>query len=124
VRRLEVRDAGIAGATVGDELGDRLPGGDIVAAVEGREWPVDEEQVDLVDAEGYRHIDTAQAYGTEPGVGKALADSDLDRDEVYITSKLANSNHAPDAVNRSFDQTMTLVFLSVTSRSGCSASVR
>jgi 2,5-diketo-D-gluconate reductase A len=55
---------------------------------------------------GYRHIDTAQAYGTEPGVGRALADADLDRDEVYLTSKLANANHAPDDVQRSFEQTL------------------
>jgi 2,5-diketo-D-gluconate reductase A len=58
-------------------------------------------------AAGYRHIDTAQAYGTEPGVGKAIADSGLARDEIYITSKLANANHAPDDLKRSFEQTLT-----------------
>jgi len=58
-------------------------------------------------AAGYRHIDTAQAYGTEPGVGKAIAESGIARDEIYITSKLANTNHEPDQVKRSFDQTMT-----------------
>jgi 2,5-diketo-D-gluconate reductase A len=57
-------------------------------------------------AAGYRHIDTAQAYGTETGVGTAIANSELDRPEVYITSKLANANHAPDDVKRSFDQTL------------------
>jgi len=56
---------------------------------------------------GYRQIDTAQAYGTEPGVGKAIAESGIARDEIYITSKLANANHEPDQVKRSFDQTMT-----------------
>jgi 2,5-diketo-D-gluconate reductase A len=56
---------------------------------------------------GYRHIDTAQAYGTEPGVGKAIADSGIPREEIYITSKLANANHAPDDVKRSFEQTLT-----------------
>ena len=56
---------------------------------------------------GYRHIDTAQAYGTEPGVGKAIAESGLPREELYITSKLANANHRPDELKRSFDQTMT-----------------
>jgi predicted oxidoreductase len=58
-------------------------------------------------AAGYRHIDTAQAYGTESGVGKAIADSGLDRDQIYITSKLANANHAPDDVKRSIEQTLT-----------------
>ena len=56
---------------------------------------------------GYRHIDTAQAYGTEPGVGKAIAESGIAREEIYITSKLANANHAPDDVKRSFEQTMS-----------------
>ncbi len=36
---------------------------------------------------GYRHIDTAQAYGNEESVGKALRDSDLPRDDVFITTK-------------------------------------
>jgi 2,5-diketo-D-gluconate reductase A len=57
-------------------------------------------------AAGYRHIDTAQAYGTEPGVGRAVAESGIAREEIYITSKLANANHAPDALRRSFDQTL------------------
>jgi 2,5-diketo-D-gluconate reductase A len=56
---------------------------------------------------GYRHIDTAQAYGTEPGVGQAIAESGIAREEIYITSKLANGNHAPEAIGRSFDATMT-----------------
>jgi 2,5-diketo-D-gluconate reductase A len=42
---------------------------------------------------GYRHIDTAQAYGNEEGVGRALADSGLAREEVFITTKLANEHH-------------------------------
>jgi diketogulonate reductase-like aldo/keto reductase len=36
---------------------------------------------------GYRHIDTAQAYGNEESVGRALADSGVPRDEVFITTK-------------------------------------
>jgi len=62
-------------------------------------------------AAGYRHIDTAQAYGTEPGVGKAIAESGIAREEIYVTSKLANGSHAPDDVKRSFEQ--TLEFLGV-----------
>jgi 2,5-diketo-D-gluconate reductase A len=56
---------------------------------------------------GYRHIDTAQAYGTEAGVGRAIADSGIPREQLYITSKLSNANHAPDDVRRSFDQTLS-----------------
>ena len=55
---------------------------------------------------GYRHIDTAQAYGTERGVGQAIAASGIPRDELYITSKLANANHRPDDVRRSLDETI------------------
>ena len=47
---------------------------------------------------GYRHIDTAQSYGTERGVGKAIAASGIPRNELYVTSKLSNDNHGPDDV--------------------------
>jgi 2,5-diketo-D-gluconate reductase A len=64
------------------------------------------EVVGLALQAGYRHIDTAQAYGTERGVGKAIANSGVPREQMYVTSKLANSNHQPDDVRRSFDETM------------------
>lgn len=37
---------------------------------------------------GYRHIDTATGYGNESGIGSALAGSGLDRDAIFITTKL------------------------------------
>lgn len=37
---------------------------------------------------GYRHVDTAQAYGNERGVGRAIEDSDVDREEVFLTTKV------------------------------------
>jgi 2,5-diketo-D-gluconate reductase A len=55
---------------------------------------------------GYRHIDTAQSYGNERGVGEAIAASGIRRTELYITSKLGNGNHRPDDVRRSFDATL------------------
>ena len=55
---------------------------------------------------GYRHIDTAQMYGNEMGVGLALAESGIARDEIYITTKLGNAKHRPDDVRHSFDQSM------------------
>ena len=55
---------------------------------------------------GYRHIDTAQMYGNEEGVGAAIADSDLARDELYVTTKLNNNNHRPDDVRRSFEESL------------------
>jgi len=47
---------------------------------------------------GYRHLDTAQIYGSEPAVGDALADSDLDRDEVFVTTKVAGEHETYDEV--------------------------
>ena len=43
---------------------------------------------------GYRHIDTAEMYGNEKEVGQALAQSDLARTDVFVTSKLNNGFHA------------------------------
>ena len=44
---------------------------------------------------GYRHIDTAQMYENEAGVGAAIKDSGLSRDDLYITTKLNNGFHRP-----------------------------
>jgi 2,5-diketo-D-gluconate reductase B len=41
---------------------------------------------------GYRHIDTAQTYGTEDGVGDAVARSGLERDDVFVTTKITATN--------------------------------
>ncbi len=55
---------------------------------------------------GYRHIDTAQMYGNERGVGEAIRASGLGRDEVFVTSKLNNGYHRPDDARRAFDETL------------------
>ncbi|GAA4360010.1 aldo/keto reductase [Angustibacter luteus] len=55
---------------------------------------------------GYRHIDTAQMYGNEREVGQAVSESDLDREDVWITSKLNNGFHRPDDARRAFDRTL------------------
>jgi diketogulonate reductase-like aldo/keto reductase len=46
---------------------------------------------------GYRHVDTAQAYGNEESVGRALRDSGVPRDEVFITTKFYPGNKDPEA---------------------------
>lgn len=46
---------------------------------------------------GYRHIDTATLYGNEEGVGRALRESSVPREEVFVTTKLWNDAHAVDA---------------------------
>ncbi len=55
---------------------------------------------------GYRHIDTAEMYGNEKGVGEAVRESGIPRDEVFITSKLNNGFHAYDDALRATDQTL------------------
>ena len=55
---------------------------------------------------GYRHIDTAEMYQNERGVGEGIRDAGLDRTEVYITSKLNNGYHKPDDARRAFDATL------------------
>jgi 2,5-diketo-D-gluconate reductase A len=55
---------------------------------------------------GYRHIDTAEMYRNEKGVGEAVRDFGLDRGEVYLTSKLNNGFHKPDDARRAFDDTL------------------
>ena len=61
---------------------------------------------ELALAAGYRHIDTAEMYGNERGVGEAIRASGLDRDEVYITSKLNNGYHEPDVARGAFARTL------------------
>lgn len=55
---------------------------------------------------GYRHIDTAQMYGNEKGVGEAIATSGLDRSEIFVTSKLNNNQLGYDAAMTAFDKTL------------------
>jgi 2,5-diketo-D-gluconate reductase A len=55
---------------------------------------------------GYRHIDTAEMYGNEEGVGQAVRRSGLDRGDVFVTSKLNNGFHRPDDARFAFDGTL------------------
>ena len=55
---------------------------------------------------GYRHIDTAKLYDNEDGVGAAVRESGLDRDAVFVTSKVWNSDQGYDSTLRAFDATM------------------
>lgn len=56
---------------------------------------------------GYRSIDTAAVYGNEAGVGRALADSGIGRDELFITSKVWNSDQGYDSTLRAFDESLS-----------------
>jgi len=55
---------------------------------------------------GYRHIDTAEMYGNEKGVGQGIGEAGVPRDQVYVTSKLNNGFHRPDDARRAFDATL------------------
>ncbi len=55
---------------------------------------------------GYRHVDTAQMYGNEAGVGEAVRASGLPRGDVFVTSKLNNGHHRPDDARRAFEETL------------------
>ena len=55
---------------------------------------------------GYRHIDTASGYDNERSVGIAVKESGIPREEIFITSKLKNSDHGYEATVKAFEKTM------------------
>ncbi len=55
---------------------------------------------------GYRHIDTAAAYGNEREVGQAVAKSGLAREDVFVTTKVWNADHGYDDTRKAFDASM------------------
>jgi 2,5-diketo-D-gluconate reductase A len=73
-------------------------------------WQVEDGEVTDVVASafetGYRHIDTAAMYGNESGVGRAIAASGLPRDELFITTKLWNSEQGYDSTLKAFDASL------------------
>lgn len=58
---------------------------------------------------GYRHIDTACVYENERGVGEALRRSDLDRDDIFVTTKVWNTDQGYDQTLRAFDTSTGLL---------------
>ena len=55
---------------------------------------------------GYRLIDTAKVYGNELGVGKALATTDIPREELFITTKVWNADHGYENTLKAFDESL------------------
>jgi 2,5-diketo-D-gluconate reductase A len=55
---------------------------------------------------GYRHIDTAAAYRNERETGRAIADSDVPRDQLYVVTKLWNADQGYDTTMAAFDASM------------------
>jgi 2,5-diketo-D-gluconate reductase A len=56
---------------------------------------------------GYRHIDTAEMYRNEAGVGEAIRAAGVDRDQVFVTTKLSNACHHPDDARKAFEHTLS-----------------
>ncbi|QFU09027.1 2,5-diketo-D-gluconic acid reductase B [Rhodobacteraceae bacterium THAF1] len=70
----------------------------------------DGKTTDLVEralAEGYRHIDTAQAYGNEEGVGKGIKASGVPRDEIFLTTKILPGKHDAEAFRIAAEDSLT-----------------
>ena len=55
---------------------------------------------------GYRHIDTATAYGNEGGVGQAISESGIPREEIFLTSKLWNPHQGYQSTLDAFARTL------------------
>lgn len=73
-------------------------------------WQISDEDVEEVvvhalDA-GYRHIDTARVYRNERGVGRGIRRSGVERDEVFVTTKLWNSDQGRDETLRGFERSL------------------
>lgn len=57
-------------------------------------------------AMGYRHIDTAQAYGNERGVGEGVRTCGVPREEIFVTSKVAAEHKTYESVAKSIDESL------------------
>lgn len=73
-------------------------------------WCIDDDKAEsavrtAIDI-GYRHIDTAQAYGNERGVGEGIRNSGVMRDKIFVVSKVAAENKSYDTAARSIDETL------------------
>ena len=70
-------------------------------------WQVPDDEAERAVATaleaGYRSIDTAAIYGNEEGTGKAIAASGVPREDIFVTTKLWNSEHGYDSTLRAFD---------------------
>ncbi|MFE3459634.1 aldo/keto reductase [Nocardiopsis aegyptia] len=73
-------------------------------------WQVPDDQaqgaVETALEAGYRSIDTARIYDNETGVGRAVAASGIDRDDLFVTTKLWNGDQGYDATLKAFDASL------------------
>jgi 2,5-diketo-D-gluconate reductase A len=73
-------------------------------------WQVEDDVAEKVVAQafeaGFRHIDTAKIYGNEAGVGRAIEQSGLKPEEIFITTKLWNADQGYESTLRAFEESM------------------
>ena len=55
---------------------------------------------------GYRHIDTASIYGNETGIGKAIREAGIPREQLFVTTKVWNSKQGYESTLKAFDQSL------------------
>ena len=66
-----------------------------------------ERAVEIALRQGYRHIDCAAIYRNETEVGQGIRNSGVPREEIFLTSKLWNTKHAPEDVEAALDKTLS-----------------
>ena len=99
----------MAGVAQQGERTHELADGHVIPMLGLGVWQVENAR-ECVDAvrwaleEGYRHIDTAQAYGNEESVGLGLRESGVPRDEIFVTTKLWNDDHGYESALRAFEE--------------------
>ncbi len=74
-------------------------------------WQASEDETEravrfAIDEAGYRHVDTARAYGNEAAVGKAVRSSSVPREEIFVTTKLWNADQGYDSALAAFDASL------------------
>lgn len=73
-------------------------------------WKVSDEEAEVVVGKalkaGYRHIDTARIYGNEAGVGRAVANSEVPREDIFITTKVWNSDQGYEKTLKAADESL------------------
>ncbi|KAK4634365.1 hypothetical protein CLAFUW4_00841 [Fulvia fulva] len=87
----------------------KLNTGATIPAVGFGTWQDKDAQEDAVYTAlkaGYRHVDTAHIYGTEPAVGSGIKKSGVPRDQIFLVTKLWNNAHKPESVEKQLDASL------------------
>ena len=101
--------------TPSNQLSLSLNTGDAIPQLGLGVFKVDDDECERVVSDalevGYRHIDTAMIYRNEAAVGRAIASSGIPRDELFVTTKLWNSDQGTDTARAAFETSLELLGL-------------